>query len=470
MKLRNWILGLCVLLLLPMQLWAATYYVNAAIGSDANDGSANDAAHAWATLSKIRAAVSLTGTHTVYVATGTYAENTAGLHRWYLDKSYESLTIIGVGTVTVTGDGAGANNTAQGAAIGGITFRNLRFATAVGTTASAFQLVANTGNTVSLTFEDCTFTSDQAAGASAFSITNGSGQPVTGVSFTRCVFSQAKAGATKAAFNIDSLTGHALTMTATDCVFTSTFSACAIERNLATTFTRCVFYGTGASGIGLRLGIDGESGDPVAATVTDCSIRSAVSHTLLVGAGCDGVTISGCSIYGGDHAVVLKASTHVTLENCLLLPGTVPTLLLKGVTNSTIRGNRIIGSNVVAISNDDTAEGFINSGNTLTGNSVIAIGPSGKLYGWTAAKDSGGHVIDGNVYSVGTGAAWGSVNGVTVTSMATLRTAWGDTRDAASTTWSGVRFGWPDAAKVIGPRGDGTNGTYIRPIGHPGVG
>jgi hypothetical protein len=130
----------------------------------------------------------------------------------------------------------------------------------------------------------------------------------------------------------------------------------------------------------------------------------------------------------------------------------------------TIDGNTVTGcSQGFRLRRDASPTvGFKNNvtwGNT-TNSVAVATGAAGTL---TYAGTSGNNVLNGTAsgYTEQTG-------DVTTAPSAAQQAA------AAVLPFDGVAdllpIPWPDPARVIGSRGDGTTGTYIRPIGYPGVG
>lgn len=444
----------------------ATYYVRKDGNDTTGDGSTGTP---WLTVAKALGAngVPIAGGHTLKIGTGTYAEN-GGSNFWSPTRAFVAEVIVepenaSANDVIITSTGGSAYTLLQAnGALNNLKFRRITFQAAAGST-KVLTMYSGANSASSVTFEDCTFQSAQ--GGTVVDTSNGAANPVQTWTFTRCIFRQT--GADTPAWQTGSGLSDAATLTFTDCVFDATKAACAFDEAAGgVTFTRCQFHGRGTSGYGLRLGTDAATNTgTLVGTVSGCVVRSASSHTLLIGAGCSGVTVEDSTLYGGDHGLVLKACTAPVIRRNLILSGTSTCIILKGSTGGTITGNRFAASGVTAIDNNDGAAGYENANNTITGNSIIASGYDAKAWDWDQAKDTGGNVIDANRYAIGSASTFGNVLGTNgIKTLAALRTAWGaeSTNDDTSTEWTGVRFGWPTNPADVRAgvsNGDGGSGT-----------
>ncbi len=196
---------------------------------------------------------------------------------------------------------------------------------------------------------------------------------------------------------------------------------------------------TSVSGVALELGVDGETGGAVTGSISSATIKSTSSHALLIGAGCSGVTVTDCTVHGGDHGFVVKECSGTVLTGNILFSGSLTALYFKGAIGATASGNRIVstisGSRAVQV----LAGGTGNKSGTIsvTNNTIIALGAGNIFYWGSSTDDSGGSVCNNNYYLLTSTGNFGTVNGTVVTTLSTVRTAWAaygaPTNDSTST-------------------------------------
>jgi hypothetical protein len=184
---------------------------------------------------------------------------------------------------------------------------------------------------------------------------------------------------------------------------------------------------------GLGIPVDGVT--PVTAlvqslTVTNNEVRSDGGHAFLMSLNSANHTITGNKFdasQGGDHACVIKGDGH-TLTGNKSLGGTRTAYYLKGATNITTTNHvgvqSVAAGNCIEVSPDDaTTPDTVTSDCSTTGSTFIAT--NGDLYTISPSDLTAANVVfNSNCLIVKDSGSWGSLNGTTVTSLATVRTAW----------------------------------------------
>lgn len=145
---------LVIFLILAAMGQAATYYVRSD-GNNANDGSANDAAHAWLTLEyAIDTATDDSEPHTIYITDGTFSEASnidaiAGKTLTIIGSTTGTTLLQATGSSMMLFDNAGANT-------GTMEYRNISFQSTVAGACYGVRFDAAVTD-VTLTFTNCTF-------------------------------------------------------------------------------------------------------------------------------------------------------------------------------------------------------------------------------------------------------------------------------------------------------------------------
>jgi parallel beta-helix repeat protein len=423
----------------------AIYYVRKTGNDTTGDGSTGNP---WLTIDKAYRTVSIGGGHTINVGDGTYAENN-GSGLWTINRNFAAEVVIqaengSAGAVTITGSSHATYNVLTAGTCANHTFRYVTFAVRPGSLKAFAPNVSVASLTVSnLTFDACRFTGVDESGGYPIQFATGAAGSTVSITFTDCSIDQPRADS-NAAVHYTTGSNNTVTLTFTRCTVTSTTRTIMVQAPgaVVVNITGGTWSGAGAAKVGVLLGVDGNTGNGVSGgTITGATLSTTVSHTLLLGAGASGVTVSGCRIVGGDHAVVLKSASSCTVERNTLVGGTLATVLLKGASNCTVRNNHITAAAAgeAAISNYDGAATYVSSGCTITGNTVVATGTAEALE-WDANGDangaspaSGDNVIDANVYAVSGTANFGDVMGTNnIASLAALRAAWASYGDGTN--------------------------------------
>jgi hypothetical protein len=184
---------------------------------------------------------------------------------------------------------------------------------------------------------------------------------------------------------------------------------------------------------GLGIPVDGVT--PVTAlvqslTVTNNEVRSDGGHAFLMSLNSANHTITGNKFdasQGGDHACVIKGDGHILTGN-KSFGGTRTAYYLKGATNITTTNHvgvqSVAAGNCIEVSPDDaTTPDTVTSDCSTTGSTFIAT--NGDLYTISPSDLTAANVVfNSNCLIVKDSGSWGSLNGTTVTSIATVRTAW----------------------------------------------
>jgi hypothetical protein len=437
---RLWMLGL---LLATAPAWATSYYVRKD-GVDTNTGLADDAATAWLTVSKALATVPLTGDHTINIGDGTYQENTSGGGYLRPDRACAGTITIqpttGVyGGVIVQGSSSATYNVRLDGPTSGFQFFKIAFTARAG---SLSALTCDSAVALSgIGFTDCAFTADNAASTYAVKIDSTASGGVYTLTFTRCTFTTAHASATYTVYcNGTGATG-ARTITLTDC----TISASTVGLYTRGTHTIVAVRGgtyTATSNKAISIGDDGASGEATYASIIGAKVVSTASHSLLLGAQCDGVLVADCEIRGGDHALVLKKCTNAVIVRNTIYAGTQNAILLKGATGCRVERNTAINGTAgkAVIANYDGAALYTNSGHIIRRNVFQATGTA-EIFYWHASGEADATTrIDENDYRISGGGNFGLVRGTdNCSTLRAVRDAWAAAgyprNDAHSTTW-----------------------------------
>lgn len=406
----------------------ANYFVRKTGNDTTGDGSTGNP---WLTISKAYSVV-VSG-DTVKVGAGTYAESTGGVGYLSLTRDFASLGITiesesGLNDVIITGT-SGNHNTLPSGTTRYTTFRNVTFACRVG---SLYAFAVNAtifGGLQTFTFENCLFTAD--IGTTSYPLyllaTNSGG--TLNYTFTGCTFDQ-PGSVPVAAIEFLAAQTNTYTFSFNNCIVNAPATR-AIRIELAGAPTLNINGGKWtAGGVGkicLMIGKDGSTGNGITGgTIQSAEFYCTVSHTVLLGAGCNNLIFRNNRVRGGDHAIVMKKCLNCQVISNEAFGGTHDVVLLKGATSSIFRGNTVIvtGTNAAAISNYDGDATFTTSGSTVEDNRLITSHAQAMAIEWHASGDSGGNVVNRNTYDVRSG-NYGTVLGsASIASLAALRTAW----------------------------------------------
>lgn len=196
-----------------------------------------------------------------------------------------------------------------------------------------------------------------------------------------------------------------------------------------------IHAGKNQAGFKTGLGIPIDGATPVTAlvqslTVANNEVRSDGGHAFLMSINSANHTVTGNKFdasQGGDHALVIKGDGH-TLTNNKSLGGTRTSYYLKGATNITTTNHVALQSvssgNCIEVNPEDSTTPDTATANCSTTESAF-IATNGDLYTITSSDLTGSNVVfNNNNLIVKDSGAWGSLNGTTVTSLASVRLAW----------------------------------------------
>ena len=415
----------------------STYYVRKTGNDSSGDGSTGAP---WLTIDKAFLTVSAGGGHTVKVGAGTYSENSSTLHYLFLNRAFGDWVIfepeVPGSTVVITDDGTSANYCVRMRTVSYVRFNNIRFTPGVNKVLGTICTEAGY-NYNNIYFSGCTI--DLVTGASltygilgqidtTFSLQNftidGCSFPITGTdTHTTVYFSRLNAAATLSNLTVKNSTiaaGGANT---------------AMHLRGVTDFLISNCYFSSPSATVLRIGEDANTAlRTLSGTVQNCTVQGGTSHCILLGAGCDGVTVTGCTLVGGDIALGVKECTNITLTSNIIAGAANYSLYFKAATAATATGNRITNSSNIRCVKMGIGDSGHKCGTiTLTGNTIIAKGAAG-IFTWEGdASDTGGCVVDYNAYGIQGVDKFGEVRAdLAVLTFAELRAAWAGYGDGSN--------------------------------------
>jgi hypothetical protein len=412
------------------------YYVSGAGDDTSGDGSVGAP---WKTISKAIATVPDARCR-ILVADGTYQESTSGLNYLYVTRQFtkrvdiESLTGIAA-NVIIQGTAATYHLRINGAK--NIRFKSVTFAPAADISqAVVFFQDSNISN---ISFFSCVIETRSVAAATRYGVyAQATGvNSIQGILFSNCIFQQTGAANVMGARiqrTVNTATVDAIAFL--NCNFAALTNYCIYMDGVTNiNIDGCTMEHVGAAGVGLQIG---NAGLVNSGRVYGVTVSSTNNHAMQLLNDCTAVTVSYCTITGGDHAFVFK-ETGGTLEYCTLIGGSLAAFYFKAAVGAVARYNTIQGAqaDLVILAKGDTGNKC--QGNTFTHNTLTATGTA-DLYNWgDATHDDGGSVVDQNQYDIsGTTGNVGGVYGTAgITNLAGLQAAWATydltTNDANST-------------------------------------
>lgn len=407
-----------------------TYYVRKTGNDSTGDGST---ALPWLTINKAITTASSAGGHVIIVGDGTY-EETSGSGYLYITKAFTAAVTIrsesaSAAAVVIKGtSGTSYNVLYQPASGAGIVFEDLTFEMRVKEISNGAFRIARSA---ALVFNRCIFTglTDTATQRQALLISPGSGVTVTGVVFNNCTFQMT--GADNAyAVRISPGSGTTDGVTFNSCTASAVQYGLYVLQGCANINVSGGTYSNTGAGAGLIYGTDGETPTAnVSGTISGATISSTASHACLIGCRSGGVvTVTGCTITGGDYGVVVKENAGTVVTNNYIINGTSASLYFKAGTGATATRNYIhnsVGGVCIQAGAGSTGNTF--GSLTITDNRALSIG-AGSVYNWNGASDAGTScVVDRNRYRPLGSGRFGAVRGdAAVLSMRELRAAWAD--------------------------------------------
>jgi hypothetical protein len=417
----------CVLLLWALPASAGTYYVRTTGDDTTGDGTTGTP---WKTLTKAFATVAIGGNHTINVGDGTYQENTSATGYWLITQSFAAEVIVqsetGNASAVIVQGASAATFDVRCNGCANITFKNLTFQPRLATNTSAFKLIS--GNTTNLEFDGVRFIT---ATGEALSIAIADATALDGLTVTNCTFSQTGANTVYGMHLQTLLTGTAANIAISNSTFTMTGASTAfyLHRQLTgVTITNVTASNTGAGtvarvdgvttlavsgltatstggagGVPFIVGADSDTGlASSGVTLTNITATAAESHGMLIGALVNGATVSNIVVNGGDHGLVLKSCTDVTVSNAQIHHKGGSGILLKGAAGSIVQDSTVVSLGLTAGS---SSIGIAVSGATTTSGCTVrrvrtSARGSAVAFAWAAAADGGTNTVDNNIYSL----------------------------------------------------------------------
>lgn len=391
------------------------------VATTGNDTTGNGSSAApWKTITKAIATVPDIACN-VFVAAGTYAENTSGLNYLFITRNFTyPVTLRASGSVTITDNGSvtycvristGANLRFDGFTIEPSGTNNQ------GTIAVFAGAALDLANCVVKTVNQCVFcnvtgaATIRLAGCSLVArvgapatirgcfLRAGNGGNITAV-LSNCVMTMVSAVASSA--GIDAALTHAaglLSLTISGGSYSNTGGYCVFADGASVSISNATIQSVSAPA--LVLGEDTAGTYTTTGSVENCTISCVSSHACLIGGMCNGVAVTGNHITGGDHGLVFKECDNCFAVGNTLIGGTLSAAYFKAAVGCSIISNVIDGAAaaiVLLALNADTGNKSQNC--TLTDNFITPHGAADCLLWNDATQDAGGGVCDRNVYDI----------------------------------------------------------------------
>ena len=199
----------------------------------------------------------------------------------------------------------------------------------------------------------------------------------------------------------------------------------------------------------LAIAFPGEAGNNIVGRIYDSlgiTFGNTSGHSILYGAGSKDALLFRSRGYSSfvPFAAVIKGDGG-TIVDSVFAGGQRQTLLFKGATNWTARGNTLIqpvGGSALETRNSDTlidlGDGnppaiVVSSGNDIQDTDIIVTSGDVLDIGAIPDQTDGTDIVDLNRYTLTGDAVWGSVQGTVVTSLTDVRNTWNNDNDARST-------------------------------------
>lgn len=423
----------------------AIYYVDTGGDDGAGDGSSGSP---WATI-QYAMDNELGDGDTLLLGDGTYQEDFAGLGYLYLNDHFATNVTVRAengasGDVTIQSSTA-TDYEVRFDGAGKMTFQYTKFVARTDDSKAAAYL----GNENNVSFENCTFTVS-GTGRDGVRIYSSDGVTQTNIVFDTCTFDQTGTNATDGLYAFEHANGAITGLTLRDCAVSVVGDGVEIKDAATVTVDNCTVTTTGTDGQGvvldgvtdidmddceietsgdgvatvLRLGKDADTGNATSGDVTGCTLTANGSaHALLIGAASDGVTVSNCTINGGDQGLAYKTVDNITVSDCTITGGTSNAVYFKGAVTCTIEDSTIINDEGAALR--VSASTARNSDDcTIQRCEITADGAGGSLVQWDTSEVDDGCVEDYNIYAVINGADWGDIFNTAIASLSDLQAAW----------------------------------------------
>ncbi len=413
----------------------STYYVR----TNGNDSTGTGATGApYLTVKK--ALTIATGGDYVLIGDGSYAEDSGSGYLNITNTPASNIVIApesGVpGKVTITGTSAAYAVYLTNAAK--LHFDAITFEGQEAATTATIRLVYTQSGTPANRFTRCTFRARSISGSTvqciASSWTTGGATVANGFTFDGCTFEQIGSYAAAGILFDNSGAGSTFSgIKIQGCTFFMggfpvRLLGCTdarVEGNTITAWSPLV------SSHGFQIGVDGPTGVACSGVVAGNTIRTVNGHATVIGAGCNGVIVSGNRFFGGENSsngqgLVIKEAQNVRVEKNIIHSGYLSGLYFKAAVDCQAFDNIVYNRHA----NSPALRVGINSEDSLpcqrltirrnyfhaTAGTVLGFGMS--------SDDSGGSYVDENIYVATGSATLGSVRGNTVTKLSEVRNAW----------------------------------------------
>ncbi len=417
------------------------YYIRKTGNDTTGDGS--DAAP-WLTISKVIGIIGTGGGHTVNIGPGEYAENTTGLGYLFFNTgqahsslvTYQAEDPLNKPIVTVSG---ATQYFVRCAGLMNTTFKNLIF-TDKGVTHTSGLFPLGTGTTPhDISWVNCEF--NWCAGSIyGVSCILTSGKSASNLLVQDCVFNQIGDDPTRAivamSFRQSTAASPVDNVKVQRCKVSVQAKPLYIEG--VTNFLIDGGYFASLDSYGILIGADGVGTKLNAGTVQNAAISSTNSHAILVGGGSNGVTVTGCTINGGNQGIVIKEATNCTATYNNIFGGSDSSLYFKASTNCTASYNTVHGwQGILGRVAYNSTTGNKCQNITFTYNRLFSSGVAPLLYWGGDTEDLGGGVCDFNLYLPGGSPLFGYVRSDPhVLTLDELKAAWAGYGDGSNDSHS----------------------------------
>ena len=426
-----------------------TYYVRKDGNDTTGDGSS---ATPWLTVFKAINTVPIAGNHIINVGPGTYAEENATLKYLYVDRTFLNWVTIQAedpaNPPVIRGNGSADFTLRSDHTPTYYRWKNLIFddTDAVGGKATAVIALTSGTATNHWEFDGCTirFTQNQNNYRYGIFANLGATFVLDSITIKNCTFVEQGTDTTLKArairFNMNAAGGVMTNIIIQNCTALMTQST-PIDLIGVTDFL--IDSGTYRSRdcYGLLIGTDGAGTYAQSGTIRNAVVSSTNSHALLVGGPCDNVTVTGCTISGGDQGFVFKNcgfTTGVTATNNQISGGSNNAFYCKGAKNVTASGNTIRNTAGVGFRvGVDSGTGNKCQNINFQRNKIFGTGTNGLLAWADDTGDSGGGVCNYNTYGPkGTNKFGGVRSDPEVLTLTELKAAWSAYGDGSNDSHS----------------------------------
>jgi hypothetical protein len=439
------VMAACLVISMGLPVWASVLYADWGAGNDSTgDGSIGNP---YKTLDKCVQTLALAGTHTINLKAGTYQENTSMLGYLALNRTFTGTVTIQPtdvgGVVVVQGASHATYNVRETANNGTFVWNNIIFTARAGST-QAFS--PDCAFSCAHTFNSCQFNADNAAATYGVIYTSSSLASTHTMTYNSCSFSHPNSGSGDA-FQCIGGTLNTINMVMNNCTSTSAGEGVWLEgKALYVQVLGGNYSSTNSNNMALLIGRDSAPGGGAqhGLNTTGSIVKGAVvinnaGHAFEIGDGVVNTLVTDCKFSGGNYGAVYKSpGTGNVCANNYFTGGTLGCMINKSINNSVVfSGNTFENSQAYCVINTD-ASAVAGSNQIYRNNRFICTGTA-SVWNWVAAKDTGGTIIDYNLYDIRGSGNFGTIeNTLGITTLAGLQAAWAGYTPSGNDTHSQI--------------------------------